>query len=208
MNGRVPVYLLAADPLTRAGLCAELRARPELLLVEADEVDPSTVGMLAVDTVDERSLAMLRQVQAAGCGRVVLVVNTLNDTDLMAAVEYGVCGVVWRTEATASRLAQLVLNAASGEGALPADLLGRLLKQISRLQRTVLAPKGLNLTGLSARETDVLRLVADGLATRDIARTLAYSERTVTNILHDITTRFQLENRSHAVAYALRQGLI
>ncbi|MQA85396.1 MAG: DNA-binding response regulator, partial [Streptosporangiales bacterium] len=44
--------------------------------------------------------------------------------------------------------------------------------------------------------------------TAEIARALAYSERTVKNIIHDITTRLQLRNRAHAVAYAVREGLI
>ena len=42
----------------------------------------------------------------------------------------------------------------------------------------------------------------------EIARELCYSQRTVKNILHDVTTRLQLRNRSHAVAYAVREGLI
>ena len=54
----------------------------------------------------------------------------------------------------------------------------------------------------------MLRLVADGYDTAEIAQQLAYSERTVKNVLHDVTTRLQLRNRSHAVAYALREGLI
>ena len=37
---------------------------------------------------------------------------------------------------------------------------------------------------------------------------MSYSERTVKNILHDLTTRLQLKNRTHAVAYAMREGLI
>jgi DNA-binding NarL/FixJ family response regulator len=44
--------------------------------------------------------------------------------------------------------------------------------------------------------------------TADIAFKLCYSERTVKNVIHDITTRHQLRNRAHAVAYAVRQGLI
>jgi DNA-binding NarL/FixJ family response regulator len=63
-------------------------------------------------------------------------------------------------------------------------------------------------TGLSDREVRVLQLVADGWDTAEIAGELCYSERTVKNILHDLTTRLQLRNRSHAVAYALREGLI
>jgi DNA-binding NarL/FixJ family response regulator len=54
----------------------------------------------------------------------------------------------------------------------------------------------------------VLRLVADGHATSHIARELSYSERTVKNIIHDVTTRLQLRNRAQAVAYAVREGLI
>jgi DNA-binding NarL/FixJ family response regulator len=76
------------------------------------------------------------------------------------------------------------------------------------VQRQFLAPRGMSFTGLSAREADILRLVADGLDTNEIATSLSYSERTVKNVLHDVTSRLQLRNRSHAVAYALRQGMI
>ena len=91
---------------------------------------------------------------------------------------------------------------------MPPDLLGRLLEQVGNLQRQVLAPRGLTFTGLATRELAVLKLVADGLNTGEIAQSLAYSERTVKNVMHDITTRLHLRNRSHAVAYALRAGLI
>jgi len=54
----------------------------------------------------------------------------------------------------------------------------------------------------------VLRLMADGMDTGEIARNLSYSERTVKNIIYAITTRLSLRNRSHAVAYAMRAGVI
>lgn len=82
------------------------------------------------------------------------------------------------------------------------------MDQLGRLQRQVLSPRGLVFAGLSPRETEVLRLVADGMDTAEIARVLCYSERTVKNVLHQVTTRLQLRNRSHAVAYAVREGLI
>jgi DNA-binding NarL/FixJ family response regulator len=50
--------------------------------------------------------------------------------------------------------------------------------------------------------------MADGLDTGEIGQRLFYSERTVKNIVHDITSRLHLRNRTHAVAYALRQGFI
>ena len=70
------------------------------------------------------------------------------------------------------------------------------------------SPRGLRASGMADREVRILRLVADGLDTREIAHELSYSERTVKNVLHDVTTRFHLKNRSHAVAYAVREGLI
>jgi DNA-binding NarL/FixJ family response regulator len=150
----------------------------------------------------------LRTVRRGGCARVVLVATRLDDAGVVDAAEAGVCGLVRRSEATPERLVHVVRTAATGDGSVPPDLLGRLLDHVGRLQRQVLAPRGLSFSGLSSREADVLRLVADGLDTGEIANQLAYSERTVKNVLHDVTTRLQLRNRSHAVAYALRSGLI
>lgn len=63
-------------------------------------------------------------------------------------------------------------------------------------------------TGLSARERTVLSLLADGCSTREIAGHLCYSERTIKNVLQEITSRLQLRNRTQAVAYAVRRGWI
>lgn len=54
----------------------------------------------------------------------------------------------------------------------------------------------------------MLRLIAEGLDTVEIASKLSYSQRTVKGILHNLTTRLHLRNRSHAVAYALGEGYI
>jgi len=61
---------------------------------------------------------------------------------------------------------------------------------------------------LTEREIDVLRLVAEGQNTAEIANQLAYSERTIKNILQDFNARLQLRNRTQAVAYAVRRGWI
>lgn len=207
-RARIPVRVWARDPISLAGLTSALVCRPELRIVDADRGVQARVALIAADSLDESVLAMLRSVKAQGCSRTVLVISTLTDDDVLAVVDAGVCAVVWRWEATATWLSQVVAKAAAGQPALPSDLLSRLLKQIGRLNRQVLSPRGLTLNGLSAREVDVLRLAADGLDTVEIAHRLAYSARTVTNVFHDITCRYQLRNRTHAVAYAIREGLI
>ncbi|WP_279579552.1 helix-turn-helix transcriptional regulator [Fodinicola feengrottensis] len=132
----------------------------------------------------------------------------IDESELVAVVEIGVAGLVRRTDATADHLVKVLKSAAAGDGAVPPDLLGRLLNQVGQLQRQVLGPRGLTFSGLAEREVLVLRLVADGLDTEEIAQKLSYSQRTVKNVLHDVTSRLHLRNRSHAVAYALKHGLI
>ncbi len=61
---------------------------------------------------------------------------------------------------------------------------------------------------LTDREVTVLMLLADGLDTAEVGRRVFLSERSVKNIIHDVTSRLSLRNRTQAVAYALRHGLI
>ena len=106
-------------------------------------------------------------------------------------------------------LVGVVRLAAAGDGSVPPDLLGRLLREVGRVQRQVLTPRGLSFTGLSKREIDVLPSRRGWLRhRRDRTHISSYSERTIKNVIHDVTTRLQLRNRSQAVAYAMREGLI
>lgn len=61
---------------------------------------------------------------------------------------------------------------------------------------------------LSARERRMLELMADGHSTREVARLMCYSERTIKNVLQELMAREQLRNRTHAVAWAVRTGRI
>lgn len=208
VGARVPVLVYAHDPVTRTGIVGELRGRPEVSVVETGEMSEAKVGIIAAEELDEETVRVVRAMQRNGCARVVLVVTRIDEAGVLAAVEAGISGLVRRSEATPESLTAAVTTAARGDGSLPPDLLGRLLAAVSRLQQQVLGPRGLTFTALTKREVEVLRLVADGLDTAEIARTLAYSERTIKNVIHDITMRLNLRNRTHAVAYALRQGLI
>ena len=208
MSERIPVYVYASDPLSQAGIASQLRSRPELHVVDDGDLDGASVALVVVDDVDDEAVRVVTAMQRNGCPRVVLVVTRLDDGGLLAAVEAGICGFVRRGDAVPEKLAAAVVAAASGDGTVPPDLLGRLLRQVGQLHRHVLSPRGLSISGMSEREITVLRLVADGLDTAEVANELFYSERTVKNVIHDVTTRLNLRNRTHAVAYALRNGLI
>jgi DNA-binding NarL/FixJ family response regulator len=209
MPGRLRVQILAADPVSEAGVASQLRFRAELEVVPANGTDqkPDVVVVVA-DEVDEERLRTVRAVRRAGRSRVVLVASELDGRSVLAAVEAGASGIVRRREATPDRLSAAIRAAANGDGTLPPDLLGRLLQQVGDPRHTHGMVRGLTFGGLTQRELRVLQLLADGMSTSEIARELAYSERTIKNAIHDLTSRLNLRNRSHAVAFALRQGLI
>ena len=205
---KIPVYVYSTDPILQAGVVGQLRGRPETEVVDGTSLDDVRVAVVVCDSVDEDTVRTVRALQRTGDLRIVLVVSSLDDSSLLAGIEAGASGFVRRSEAVPERLAAVVASAAAGDGSVPPDLLGRLLAHVSNVQVNVLAPRGMTLSGLSQREIEVLRLVAEGLETTEIADRLSYSERTVKGVIHEITTRFRLKNRAQAVAYAVRQGLI
>ncbi|MFI6099245.1 LuxR C-terminal-related transcriptional regulator [Lentzea sp. NPDC051213] len=201
---RVSVH--APDPITHAGLTAFLGSRPEF--TTGEPAGGCDVAVLAADRVTAEVLTVLRQWYDDIRVPVVLIIDDLSDSDLLTLVECKVVGLLHRRAMTGDRLVSALLTAARGGGIMPPDLLGELLRHVERLHREVLAPRGLKAAGLSTREIELLRLIADGWDTNDIAVKLRYSERTVKKMIYTMTSRLNLRNRAHAVAYALRSGSI
>ncbi|WP_426561234.1 response regulator transcription factor [Angustibacter sp. McL0619] len=208
MTDRIATYVYARDAISKAGVTSQLHCCPDITIVDDAQLDTAQVAVVVTDVLDDETLRVLRGLRRGGVPGTVLVAAMIDDSAVVAAAEAGVCGMLRRSEATPAALGRACARVARGQGEVPADLLGHLLDQVGKLQRHVLAPRGLTFAGLTARETEVLRLVADGHGTAEIASQLCYSERTVKNVLHEVTTRLQLRNRSHAVAYAVREGLI
>ena len=150
----------------------------------------------------------MRSLRRDGALGIALLVTRLDDRGLLSAVEAGVAGILRRNQATMANILATIRSVAAGEGTVPPDMLARLIDQVGHLQRQVLAPRGLTFSGLTERELSVLRLLAEGYDTNEVGSQLFYSERTVKNIIHDLTSRLELRNRTHAVAYAIKQGLI
>lgn len=200
----VKVAVLAADPFVRAGILTELRDKPGVQLLDPpDEIPPEVVV-----AVTEAGRELSELVADGPRAKLVLVADQARPTELWTALEYGLVVLVPRAEASTARLVQAITDAQAGRGDLPPEQLGSLLHGLARLHHDVLAPRDLTLSGLSRREADVLRMLSEGMDTGEIAAGMTYSERTVKNILHSLLSRLGLRNRTHAVAYALREGMI
>lgn len=139
---------------------------------------------------------------AKGSGvRLVAMVRHAAETLLADVVESGVAGIVLFTDVTPRSLLASVRSALLGHTALPQEVLTRLLDRAANGARHAAG-------SLTPRELEVLRLLAEGDDTREIAEELCFSERTVKNVVHDVLMKMNCRNRAHAVALATRQGVI
>jgi DNA-binding NarL/FixJ family response regulator len=171
-SGRLGVAVEASDPVNHAGLIGCLRRRPELMVPATRSADADVV-ILAPTRLSVSVLADMRHAAQRNGTPVVLVVDEISEADLLTAIECRVVAVLPRAAATGERLLHSVLAAASGGGMLPPNLLGELLKHVERLQREIRAPHGLNSASLSPREIEMLRLMAEGMDTVEIAASCA-----------------------------------
>jgi DNA-binding NarL/FixJ family response regulator len=192
----VNVAVEAADTFTAAGLTNRLGSRPEVRVVGRADLTGRDVLVVAVDRLGAEATALLADPVPK-----VLVTDRLTEDELRTAVASRVVAVLSRAEAAGDRLVAELLSAARGDGAMPAEVFDALLDRVRRAN-PVSAPS------LSAREVDVLRLMAEGWDTADMASRLCYSERTVKNVIYALTSRLKLRSRPHAVAFAMRAGLI
>ena len=204
---RVRVAVQATDHLSMTGLTTYLASRPEVEVLGSAQHARAEVAVVAAPRLTAEIASRLRRAAAQVGAPVVLIVDEVGETDVLAAVECRVVAVLQRAAVTDEVVLRNVLAAATGGGSMPPAMVAELMRHVERLQRQVVAPEG-GPNQLTSREADVLRLMADGLDTAEIAGRLCYSERTIKNVFYGITTRLNLRNRPHAVAYALRKGMI
>jgi DNA-binding NarL/FixJ family response regulator len=206
----VATRVLCADPVLADGANAYLRGRAEV------DVDAGVADALLVfsNTVDqtlrdsiEATLADLVAPRAGSTPRLVLVVDEMAERHLWWAVGRGLCAVLPRGTTSWDDVIAALVKARAGDAELPSSTVTWLLDQVRALDAR-LATIGVNAAGLTARETEILRLFAAGLETADVARELNYSERTIKSIVFAVKERLGLRNRAHAVAHAFRIGAI
>lgn len=138
--------------------------------------------------------------------KIIMVTVSDEQEDLFEAVKSGAEGYLLKN--MSERDFREALEAvANGEPALSPGLAMHILHEFGRLSRGETTTEAAR-RQLTERETEVLRLVADGASNRDIATTLTISEHTVAFHMKNILSKLHMSNRTEAVAYALRTGLV
>ncbi|MEU6028848.1 response regulator transcription factor [Streptomyces tauricus] len=207
----IAIAVLAGDPITGEGAVWCLRRYPGLRVLPQEEHRQADVTLMIMQDVTEETVLLMESL-ADGRARpgmgIVLITGHIGEAHLMRAMRHGLRSVIWRQDGTYDRVVEAVRTVAEGGAALPLLVQGRLIDHLQEIQRDVLQPLGLTPFGLETREVDVLRLLAEGLETTEIAQKLNYSERTIKSIVSVMMNRLGLRNRAHAVAFALRSGAL
>jgi DNA-binding NarL/FixJ family response regulator len=210
------VVLADDQDLVRSGLRALLEARGIEVLAEAangrDALTAAREHRPDVLVMDIRmpvmdGIAATREVAATGLATRVLVLTTYDlDQYVYEALKAGAAGFMLKTSPP-DRLAQAVEVVASGEALLAPTLTRRLIAEhIRRPPPAAGVPEPLR--ELTARERDVLVLVARGLANDEIAAELVVSLATVKTHLNRILAKLRLRTRAQAVVVAYETGLV
>jgi DNA-binding NarL/FixJ family response regulator len=171
----------------REAIALVSRLRPDVVLLDLE--------MPELDGVE--AIPMLKSANPS----VEILVFTAYDTDerVLGAIRGGARGYLLKG-ASADEIARGIRSVVAGGSYLEPRVASKLVAEVNAPRR--------NAVTLSAREHEVLRLVADGLPTKQIATSLSISERTVKFHVNSIFHKLGAENRAQAVAVAAQRGLL
>ncbi|WP_306203937.1 helix-turn-helix transcriptional regulator [Actinoplanes sp. RD1] len=196
------VVVFADDPLVKQGADAYLRSVSDVRVCTLDALPAADVVLVLAAQVTESTMALLRNIAATSRNRamrMIVVVQDISEVHLLRAVEYGMTTLLLRPDCDWARIVAAITD--PDEAVLPQNAMRAMADQLRRSH----ASDG---HGLSERDIEILKMLADGAGTAEIADRLRYSERTIKNILNALMKRLSLRNRAHAVSYAMRAGLL
>ena len=209
---RVKVLLADDHPIYREGLARAINERPELKLVAEAENGRMAldlirdhrpdVAVLDVRMPDLDGPQVMRALRREGLEVEVIFLSAGTD----GGTSYGVVADGARgylsKKAGRQEICEAISRVARGETVLAAEVQSGLASEIGRRQALAERPD------LTAREREILRLVADGLSAPDIGREIHLSPTTVKGHLHTLYDKLGVSDRAAAVAEAMRRGLL
>ena len=204
--------LIADDhPVYREGLTRAVAERPDLRLVgetgngrvalERVRALTPTVALLDVKMPELDGLQVLNAIRRDALPTAVVLLSAYTTPETVYECLAGGARAFLSKEAERDEICDAIAAAARGEVRLSHHLQGHLVRQL-QLRAGAQAPQ------LTAREVEVLGMIADGLSAPDIAKRLTLSTATVKGHLHGLYEKLEVNDRAAAVATAMRQGLL
>lgn len=144
--------------------------------------------------------------EVAPTTKIIMLTMSDEEADLYEAVKAGASGYLLK-DSSIDDVSHAVRVVAEGQSLISPSMAAKLLDEFKEMSRRSAAAE-IPSPRLTDRELEVLRLVAQGLNNREIARRLVISENTVKNHVRNILEKLQLHSRMEAVLYAVRENLL
>jgi NarL family two-component system response regulator LiaR len=164
--------------------------KPDVILM--DLVMPKMDGIEAIRQITDQNPGM----------RILVLTTYSGDDKVFPAIKAGANGYLLK-DSGSGQLLQAIREVHRGEPSLHPDIARKIMREISQSDEVKLTP-----TPLTARELEVLKLLASGMENEEIADQLIIAEVTVRSHISRILAKLHLANRVQATLYALREGLV
>ena len=138
--------------------------------------------------------------------KIVMLTVSATDENLFEAIRSGASGYLLKSQ-SADRFLEMVAQIERDGVALPPELAARLLKEFARQAQHLEQPAQETPADLSARQLEILTMIAQGQTYTQVAEALHLSEATIRYHMGQILERLHLRNRAQVIAYAARHGL-
>lgn len=202
---RIRILIVDDHPVVRAGLSSMLATQPGIDVVgsassgeEALEMvrrdmpdllllDLRMPGMSGIDT-----LLALKAMKATA--RVIILTSFEMDENIYRAVQAGALGYLLK-DTSQSQMLEAISTVYSGKRYIPSQIAARLAERMMR-------------SNLTAREVEILEMLAKGLTNKQIGIGLSISDNTVRNHVNSIMEKMEVSDRTEAVAVAIQQGIL
>jgi DNA-binding NarL/FixJ family response regulator len=217
-----PIRIVVADDhaVVRAGYAGLLATQPDFEVVgtacdgseavrvcgeELPDVVLMDVRMPVMDGIQATTELLTAGATESDAPRVLILTTFDLDEHVYDALAAGASGFLLK-DVTAERLFEAVRVVAAGEALLAPAITRRLIAEFARLKPRT--PAVTTLSALTPRETEVLRLLAEGLSNPEIAARLHVGEETVKTHVSRVLTKLGLRDRTQAVVMAYETGLV
>jgi DNA-binding NarL/FixJ family response regulator len=204
-DGRIRVLSADDHPVVRRGIASMIANEPDIEVVAEARDGAEAVALfethapdvvlmdLRMPTMD--GVSAIRAIRAIDPNARVVALTTFDgDTDIHRALSAGACAYLLK-DALVGELVSAIRSAVAGRRLIPPAIASRLAEFTPRVE-------------LTAREQEVLQLVADGLRNKEIARVIGRSNETVKDHLQSILQKLGARDRTQAVTLALQRGII
>jgi DNA-binding NarL/FixJ family response regulator len=217
-GGNDPLRVMVVDdhPIWREAIERDLRVAGLDVVAAAGDGEQALRRMAAarpqVVVLDLRlpvldGVETTRRIAAEHPGVRVLVLSASGEEgDVLSAIKAGATGYLVKS-ASSAELIEAVRRSAAGDAVFTPGLAGLVLGEFRRMMTAPGKDDAADGPRLTDRESEILRLVAKGLSSRQIAERLVLSHRTVQNHTQNVLAKLQLHNRVELARYAIERGL-